>query len=65
MGIGGGIFLIAIGAILRWAVTAHVNGVNFPVIGNILMIVGGAGVVLSLLFWATNGRSRYYDDPRL
>ena len=66
MGIGAGVFLIAVGAVLRWAITAHVNGLNLPVIGDILMIVGIAGVVLSLLFWSTAsiGRRRGpYDGP--
>jgi uncharacterized protein involved in exopolysaccharide biosynthesis len=43
-------FLIALGAILRYAVTASVSGLSLPTIGLILMIVGIAGVVLSLLY---------------
>ena len=52
MGIGTSIFLIAVGAILRWAVTADVEGVNLDVVGLVLMICGGAGLLLSL-FWMT------------
>ncbi len=55
MGIGISIFLIALGAILRFAVTATVAGLNIHTVGVILMIVGVIGLVLSLLFWATMG----------
>jgi hypothetical protein len=50
MGIGGGIFLIALGAILRFAVNADIEGVSLDVIGNILMVAGIAVAVLSLFF---------------
>lgn len=53
MGIGFSIFLIALGAILRFAVSYTVEGVNLPMIGMILMVVGAIGLLLSLLFWAT------------
>ena len=52
MGAGAGIFLIAIGAILTWAVKNPESGdVNVHVIGVILMCAGVAGILLSLLFW--------------
>jgi hypothetical protein len=58
MPLGTSIFLIAAGAILRYAVTVHVSGVSITTIGLILMIAGAAGVVLSLLYMATlRGRS--------
>ena len=50
MGIGTGIFLIAVGAILRYGVSDSVNGIDLPVIGLILMIVGVIGLVVSLLY---------------
>jgi hypothetical protein len=53
MPIGTSIFLIAIGAIVRYAVTFHVSGVSRPAIGLILMIAGTIGVVLSLIYMAT------------
>jgi hypothetical protein len=67
MGIGVSIFLIALGAILRFAVTATVAGVNIQTVGVILMIVGIVGLVLSLIFWTAMGswypgRSRRYED---
>ncbi len=55
MGIGTSIFLIAVGAILRYAVTATVSGVSLGTIGVILMIVGVVGLVLSLIFWSALG----------
>jgi hypothetical protein len=51
MGIGVSLLLIAVGAILRWAVVAHVNGVALGTIGVILIVVGAVGLVLSLVFW--------------
>jgi hypothetical protein len=42
--------LIAVGAILRYAVTESVSGISLPTVGLILMIVGIVGVVLSLLY---------------
>jgi hypothetical protein len=49
MGIGVSIFLIAVGAILAFAVNAAVAGLEIQTIGIILMVVGGAGILLSLL----------------
>jgi hypothetical protein len=52
MGLGAGIFLVAIGAILAWAVrNPHDSVVNVHVVGVILMLVGLASVLLSILFW--------------
>lgn len=55
MGIGTSIFLIAIGAILKYAVTDTVSGVDLSTVGVILMVVGVAGLLISLLYtliWA-------------
>lgn len=60
MPLGSSLVLIAIGAILRYAVSAAVSGVSLPTIGLILMIVGGAGLILSLLYmliWAPGRRA--------
>jgi hypothetical protein len=62
MPLGSSIFLIAVGAILRYAVTAHISGVSRPTLGLILMIVGAAGVVLSLLYMATASRRGVVRD---
>jgi uncharacterized membrane protein YidH (DUF202 family) len=59
MTFGTSLALIAAGAILRYAVTATVSGVNLHVVGLVLMIVGIIGLVLSLLwFGAWAGRRR-------
>lgn len=50
MTIGGSIFLIALGAILRYAVTATVSGVSIQTIGLILMLAGILGAILSLFY---------------
>ena len=50
MPLGTSIFLIALGAILRYAVTASTSGISLPTVGLILMIVGIVGIILSL-FW--------------
>jgi Domain of unknown function (DUF6458) len=47
---GTSLFLIAVGAILRYAVTASVSGVSLATVGLILMIVGGVGLVISLFY---------------
>ena len=52
MGIGTSLLLFAAGAILKYAVTADVSGINLDTVGVILMIVGAIGFVLSL-FWMT------------
>ena len=57
MGIGTSIFLIAVGAILKWAVTAHVSGVSLATVGTILMVVGVVGLLISL-FWLAAWRDR-------
>ena len=51
MGIGTSIFLIAVGAILRWGVDDAINGVRLDTIGLILLLVGVLGLIISL-FWA-------------
>jgi hypothetical protein len=55
MGIGVSILLIAVGAILAFAVEVSAEGVNIDTIGVILMIVGGIGLLASLMFWSSWG----------
>jgi hypothetical protein len=57
MGIGIGLILVAVGAVLTFAVHASVNGVDIQTIGVILMIVGAVGVVLDLVMFAPRRRS--------
>jgi Domain of unknown function (DUF6458) len=75
MTIGTSLFFIAVGAILRYAVTATVSGVSLTTVGLILMIIGAVGLALSLLFILSassrNGRvtreraveREPYDEP--
>jgi hypothetical protein len=54
MGIGVGIFLIAVGAVLAFAIhITNTSGIDLHTIGVILMVVGGLGVLLSLVFWSS------------
>jgi hypothetical protein len=64
MGIGTSIFLIAVGAILRYAVNVTVQGVEIDTVGLILMVVGAIGLVISLaiIFLSTDDRPRRPDD---
>jgi heme/copper-type cytochrome/quinol oxidase subunit 2 len=66
MGIGTSLFLIAVGAILNWAVTATVAGININTVGVILMVVGIAGLVISLLYasiWSDRRAGTAADRP--
>jgi hypothetical protein len=51
MSLGASLFLIAVGAILRFAVTADLAGIDLQVVGTILMVVGVIGFAISLFFW--------------
>ncbi len=55
MGLGTSLFLIAVGAILDFAVDWKVQNVDLHAIGVILMIIGVIGLLLSLLFWNSWG----------
>lgn len=56
MGIGTSIFLIALGAILRFAVNARVSGIDISTVGVILMVAGVIGLLVSLYFMSTANR---------
>jgi Na+/proline symporter len=71
MGIGVALILIAVGAILAFAVNAEVSGLEIQTIGWILLAVGIIGALLSMMFWSSWGgwgnRRReevVYDDRR-
>ena len=55
MGISLSLFLIAIGAVLAWAVNAEVSGIDLQVAGIILVIIGTIGFLASLVFWSSWG----------
>lgn len=61
MTIGGSLFLIAIGAILKFAITDDISGVDVQTIGLILIIVGIVGLLLGL-FLMTRTR-RFPGEP--
>lgn len=64
MGIGVSIFLGAVGAILTFAVTETVQGINLNTVGVVLMIVAAIGLLVSSLFlasWAPFGRTSYQE----
>jgi hypothetical protein len=58
--IGTSLFLIAVGAILKYAVTAHVSGIDIQTVGVILMVVGVLGLVLGLYLLL---RGRWTSPP--
>jgi membrane-bound ClpP family serine protease len=58
MRIGLSIFLIAVGAILRFALETSVDGINLAMTGVILMVVGVIGLVISLGLWSSLNPSR-------
>ncbi len=53
-GIGGSLFLVAVGAILYWGVSVEGEGFNLNTIGLILMVVGAIGVVLTMIMAASD-----------
>lgn len=66
MGIGTSILLIAVGAILKFAVTASVSGIELATVGVILMIVGVVGLLISLYMFtrATDRRGTVVREDR-
>lgn len=72
MGLGTSLFLIAVGAILAFAVNVEADGFDINTIGVILMIVGIVGLLLSFFYLSTRDRrgavverERVREDPRL
>jgi hypothetical protein len=64
---GTSLFLFAVGAVLKFAVTATAHGINIQEVGVILMIVGVIGFLLSLLYltiWRSD-TPRYYARRRV
>jgi hypothetical protein len=55
MGVGTSLVLIAVGAILRFAVSVTTTGFNIHTIGIILLIIGVVGLIISLFFWGSWG----------
>jgi len=62
MGLGVGLFLVAVGAVLAFAVNVTTNGaVDIHTVGYILMAVGGVGILLSLVFWSSWAGPGYFS----
>ena len=57
MRIGASLFLIAVGAILTFAVHKHLSGINLNMVGIILMVIGGLGLLFELIMTAHNRRT--------
>jgi hypothetical protein len=64
MGLGVSLILIAVGAILTWAVHVTTSAVNVHVIGVILLIVGLVGGILSMIFWSSWAGPGYFTRRR-
>jgi hypothetical protein len=73
MRIGSSLVLIAVGAILKFAVTTTVSGINLSTVGVVLMVVGFSGLVISLVMASTARRTQvvhrtsggdYVEPPR-
>ena len=73
MRIGSSLLLIAIGAILKFALTKSVSGINLSTVGVVLMVVGIAGLVISLVLATTarrtdvvhhSARGEYVEPPQ-
>ena len=64
MGIGTSLFLIAVGAILYFAVNADVSGLEISTVGIILMVIGVLGLLISLFMLNSARRDRPSSDDR-
>jgi hypothetical protein len=60
MTIGGSLFLITVGAILRYAITADVDWININTAGLILMVIGVIGLLFGIYFTFVRG-----EDPEI
>lgn len=66
MGIGASVFLIAVGAILAFAVNTTFSGISIHTVGWILMVVGAIGLLTSLLVFGPRRRaSRVVEEERV
>jgi Domain of unknown function (DUF6458) len=68
VGFGVSIFLITLGAIFKWAIKAHLSGIDLPALGVILMVVGAASFLLQLVLTNRSRGSRdgteFINDER-
>jgi hypothetical protein len=64
MGLGVSLILIAVGAVLAWAVNVTTSGVDVNTVGVILLIVGIIGAILSMIFWSSWAGPGYFTSRR-
>ena len=65
MTIGAAIFIAALGAILRYAVSDNIEGIDLQTVGTILIIAGVVGLIVGLALAMGRRDDRYVDDrPR-
>ena len=64
MGIGGSIFLLALGAILAFAVNADISGLDINVVGYVLMLAGLIGLVITVWYWNSRRRPTTVVEQR-
>ena len=64
MGVGVSLILIAVGAVLAWAVNVTTSGFNVNTVGYILLVVGIIGLVLSMIFWSSWAGPGYFTRER-
>lgn len=64
-GIGAGLFLIALGAIFRYAITGEVSWIRIDVVGIVLMLVGAASLVLGLIVYRNRRHGTVITQRRI
>jgi hypothetical protein len=64
MGVGASLILIAVGAVLAWAVNVSTSGFDVNTVGYILLIIGSIGLVLSMIFWSSWAGPGYFVGER-
>ncbi|GGQ46423.1 DUF6458 family protein [Couchioplanes azureus] len=64
MGIGGSLFLLALGAILAFAVNAEVSGLDINVVGYVLMLAGLIGLAVTIWYWNSRRRPTTVVEQR-
>ncbi|WDZ86110.1 DUF6458 family protein [Micromonospora cathayae] len=64
MGIGSSIFLIALGAILAFAVDANLGWLSLNTVGWVLMLAGLVGLIMTAYFWNTRRRTAVVAAPQ-
>jgi hypothetical protein len=65
MTIGSAILLIAVGAILKWAITAHVSGIDIQTAGTVLFVIGIIGLVLAVIYTFYWSRATTQQEVRV